>query len=745
MEITETQRKEIRIFEQVLGHVNQIIPSDRFYVALYDRRNASLYFPVVQLEDGTKLTLSELEDGPWSPRPFIPDEKWPDCLWRSDVDVPNDSGPQTWLADNQIDYQPASPPRSWLIAPLKARGGAVMGVLVAEDLHRERAYGDDLRTWFAAAANRVAGTLSSLRLVESLRAVNRVGQRLTAGPRQSVAEILELIHTEAGQLMDTRDMFVALFDAPTGTLSFPLFYIDDESVEWPSRKVHLEDPAQRKLTEEVLYTGEVLNVPNFSKWFEERDRPVPAQPPKSWLGVPLKTSNRTLGVIALQNDEVEGLYSADDQEILEAMASQVSAALANAQLVERLQAVNEVGQRLTSGARLGENEILQLIYEQAGKLMDTRNMFVAFYDAAKQELSFPLAYHDGEAEEWPSRKLLEYGVTEEVIRTREPLNLRDYQKWYADRELEPPVKPEDSPTSWLGVPLMIEDRVLGVISLQNDEIEGLYGPDDVAVLQAMASQASFAVLALENARLYRQLALAYDELKQAQEQKLWAELGKTAGSLAHRIGNKSGLIRVSVTELIEHLQESGSKDELLYERLDIIERSNRYLLEMSDLLFKPVEAAQRNLEELNVSLLISDAVRSASIPEDVNVEVKDSVNTLPKVLLSKAFVEVFVELINNALDAMTLSHTKKIVISGREIGNSVEIKFTDTGPGIAPDEQEVLFDLFTRLSDKQTTAKKHRGFGLWWVKSYLASIQGDISYESEPGKGATFIVKLPIK
>lgn len=532
MEITPTQEKEIRVFETVLANTEKIIPFDRFYVALYDRRNASLYYPVVRLEDKSCLKLPDLAEGPWAPRPFAPDNQWPDCLWRSDVDVPNGSNPQSWLAERKpwqkdekdeqrigLDYHLAPYPRSWLIAPLKARGGAVMGVLLAEDLNREGAYGDDLQTWFATAANRVAGTLSSLRLVESLRTVNRVGQRLTARARQSVAEILELIHIEVGKLMDTRDMYVALYDAPTRTVRFPLFYMNGKPIKWESREVNLADATKRKLTEEVLFSGETENVPNFTQWFQDRGREVPAEPPKSWLGVPLKTGNRTLGVIALQNDEVEDLYSADDREILEAMANQVSAALANAQLVERLQAVNEVGQRLTSGTQLGEGEILQLIYEQAGKLMDTRDMFVAFYDAAKQELSFPLFYVDGEPIEWESRSVnlgdpSQRKLTEEVLFTRKPLNVPNFTQWFEERGRPVPEKP---PKSWLGVPLMIEDRVLGVIALQNDEIEGLYGPDDEAVLQAMASQVAFAVLALENARLLGQKQQLLEQAERLRE------------------------------------------------------------------------------------------------------------------------------------------------------------------------------------------------------------------------------------
>ncbi|HET60061.1 MAG TPA: GAF domain-containing sensor histidine kinase [Chloroflexi bacterium] len=502
MEITETQKKEIRIFEQVLDHVVKIIPFDRFYVALYDRRNASLYFPVVQLGDGTKLTLPELEDGLWSPRPFVPDEQWPDCLLRPDAQIPNHNDPQTWLADNQIDYQPASFPRSWLIAPLKARGGAVMGALVAEDLHRERAYGVDLQTWFTAAANRVAGTLSSLRLVESLRVVNRVGQQLTAGARQSVVEILELIHTEAGQLMDTRNMFVALYDAGRQQLSFPLAYFNGDPQNWKARDLAIGDKPGGGLTEEVIRTRQTLCPTNVAKWYTDNQiEPKVLPVPKSWLGMPLLSGERVLGVIALQNDEVQGLYSIDDQEILQAMASQVSAAMANAQLVERLQAVNEVGKQLASGIQFGENEILNLVYEQAKRLMDTNNMYVALYDASIDTVRFPFMLINGKTEKVEPRSG-GGGRTEWIIQNREPILIKtkeEDEKWY-----EEPGRKEyigKLLVSWMGVPMISGDHVVGVIAVYHETAAYVYNEDDLKVLQTMAGQVA---AALENARLLRQ-------------------------------------------------------------------------------------------------------------------------------------------------------------------------------------------------------------------------------------------------
>ncbi|MBN2138142.1 MAG: GAF domain-containing protein [Sedimentisphaerales bacterium] len=512
------ESKEARVFQGVCAQLSRLVEFDRFYAALYDRRTAELDFRLVAVRDSDRIETLAYGIEPWQARPFRPGANLPDYLFSHRQAILVTSGFQTWLDthDPPLTYA-FTPPCSWLGVPLLARD-TVMGMLVLEDAHREGAFGQQTQALLEAMARQAAGTLANLRLVESLRTVNRVGQRLTAEARQSVKDILELVHVEAGQLMDTRDMYVALYDAGRQELRFPLAYYNGKPEMWPSRSVVIGDSPGGGLTEEVIRTKVTLYPQNVRGWYEENDiKPKVLPVPKSWLGVPLLSGERVLGVIALQNDEVANLYSPDDREILEAMASQVAAALANAQLVERLRAVNEVGQRLTSGVQLSEGEILDLIHRQAGLLMDTRDMYVALYDAEQQELSFPLAYYDGERETWPSRKLLDQGVTEEVIRTRQPLNLADYRQWYAERGLEPPVKPEDSPKSWLGVPLMIEDRVLGVIALQNDEIWDLYGPDDVEVLQTMAGQAAFAVLTFENARLLEREKRRSNQLKALQD------------------------------------------------------------------------------------------------------------------------------------------------------------------------------------------------------------------------------------
>jgi signal transduction histidine kinase len=110
---------------------------------------------------------------------------------------------------------------------------------------------------------------------------------------------------------------------------------------------------------------------------------------------------------------------------------------------------------------------------------------------------------------------------------------------------------------------------------------------------------------------------------------------------------------------------------------------------------------------------------------------------LPLVFISPLLVDVFVELISNAVKAMP--HGGRLEVGGRLApDDQVGIWFSDTGVGIPQAHQEEVFDLFF------TTREESLGFGLWWVKTFLLQQGGSIELKSEVGRGTTFTIRLPV-
>jgi signal transduction histidine kinase len=368
-------------------------------------------------------------------------------------------------------------------------------------------------------------------------------------------------------------------------------------------------------------------------------------------------------------------------------------------------------------------------------------MYVALYDAPRQELSFPLALYDGEREDWPSRKVniedeTEGGLTEEVIRAKEPVCPTNVKSWYTERGIEPPVLP--IPKSWLGVPLMTEDEVLGVIALQNDDIENLYGQDDRTVLQAMADQAT---IALDNTRLYDYLEDRVEErthqLKKAQAKiaEKEAVLIRTsiAADFVHRINNLAGTIPVWVDLTRERLEEKDLIDSKLTEYLDNIEKEASGLLRGAEML-----CSSSRKEKIDIKEMLQGLVRQALVqmPAEIDVELECE-EFLPAIYAVRTeLANAFWNVIENGIEAMPQGGL--LLIEANVVGNGEWIKITisDEGEGISKEEASKVFQPF------YSTKEGHTGYGLWRAKNVFERLGGEINLRSEEVR-TTFIIKLP--
>jgi len=262
-------------------------------------------------------------------------------------------------------------------------------------------------------------------------------------------------------------------------------------------------------------------------WLEKERRPLPLLQELTWLRglppeeqrpirrleatvfVPLISRERLLGWLSLGPRRAGKEYTIADLEYLTALADQTSVALENAYLllererrISQLTVLNEVGRALSSTRQL--LPLLEVIYQQTGRLMDTTNFYIALYDAESDEVYFPLAVEEGRklsAERLArARRKAGRGLTEYVLRTKQPLLItRDMAGTCARLGIEAVGR---MAKSWLGVPMLSGERALGVIAVQSYTQEGAYDEEHLAVLSTIASQAAVAV---ENAQLYEEM------------------------------------------------------------------------------------------------------------------------------------------------------------------------------------------------------------------------------------------------
>jgi len=282
---------------------------------------------------------------------------------------------------------------------------------------------------------------------------------------------------------------------------------------------------------------------------------------------------------------------------------------------------------------------------------------------------------------------------------------------------------------------MVGEKVLGAIATYHPMRAYVYTGEDLDILQAIASQAA---VALNEVRAY---AAWQQEQERRMAEEKYVYLGHAADGIAHRINNTISLLPLCTRDIRKHLK---TVDGFVDEQLDMIARNAKYILALAEELQKPSRLSEAGHFDINE--LIKDAMEAVGISSSIDV-VAVFDKSLPRVQTRRMVVDVFVELITNAVTAMAECPIKKLEIGSRTLGaNFVEAWVKDTGKGVSIEEQGRLFDLFyTTAQKEEPTAGVSKGFGLWWVRTFLASQGGEIAVESEPGKGAIFLVRLPLE
>ena len=164
---------------------------------------------------------------------------------------------------------------------------------------------------------------------------------------------------------------------------------------------------------------------------------------------------------------------------------------------DEMAALYEIGQAISTHLNL--KDVLSVIHGQVGRLMRARNFYVALYDPAKDEIHFPIYIDEMVRKDGTSRKAGR-GYTEYVIQTGRPLLLARNTEEQMESEGYKGIGPQA--LSWLGVPLRLRQKTIGMMAVQSYSRANLYTEDDVRILSAISDQAA---IAIENARMFEQV------------------------------------------------------------------------------------------------------------------------------------------------------------------------------------------------------------------------------------------------
>jgi signal transduction histidine kinase len=311
-----------------------------------------------------------------------------------------------------------------------------------------------------------------------------------------------------------------------------------------------------------------------------------------------------------------------------------------------------------------------------------------------------------------------------------------------DAQSDPEYMPQDDARlqnvrSMLGVPMLRDGKLFGVIALARDRIEA-FSDKQVELVQVFADQA---VIAIENVRLINEIRDKSRQLEIASQHK-----SQFLANMSHELRTPLNAILGYTEMMVDGLY--GTVGERAQGVLERVQSNGKHLLGLiNDVLdLSKIEAGQLVLaiEPYSVADMVSTVLSATeSLARAKGLELASAVP--PGLPIgtgdSRRLAQVLLNLVGNAIK---FTDKGKVEIRVVQAGDRFEIAVIDTGPGIAPGDQKRIFDEFQQVDNTSTRKKGGTGLGLSISRRIVELHGGRIAVDSEVGKGSTFTLSLPV-
>jgi signal transduction histidine kinase len=556
-------------------------------------------------------------------------------------------------------------------------------------------------------------------------------------------EVSELLYKEAGRLVDTSNFALVIYDQAKNVLSFILVFDQGQKVK----------PFSVKLSENPDLTGYVLatqspvmvqDLANSSRKFE-LTRQYPDKQPRSWLGVPIinpvLTNESAQGAIVIWHYK-PNLFTNHDLWLLSAIGTQASIALRNARLFDSSQRraaemarLRDVSQRRaeemaflnivarTLSSTLNLEKVLTKIMEQVEDMLEVEAGSLLLTDPATGDLVFQIALGEKANEVKPFRVPKGQGIAGQVAQSGRSLIIADVG--HDERHF----KAVDEKTQFqtrniLCVPLILHDQTIGVLQVLNKKV-GDFTQNDADLLTSIAS---YAAIAIENARLYESLEAEHNRTIQAEQE--------ARKKLATDLHDGPTQLVAAIMYNLDFATKALQKDPSLLPNAitDMKQLASRASHQMRTLLFE-LRPLVLETQGLGAALQVFLDRRQKDIPETqktkltLQIETNNSSGDISRQddKVEAAIFAIVQETVNNAV-----KHAKadNIVVSLKETVEGVQTIITDDGIG---------FDLDAVLRNYETRGS----LGMVNLRERAESVGGEFSMVSNLGQGTRISIYVP--
>ena len=606
-------------------------------------------------------------------------------------------------------------------------------------------------------AERSERTTRTSRASTELHAALRDAREQSAASREILAalgrggadpgEILDTILEHAASLCRAQAANLYIPEGDAFRLSRAYGKIPEEF-----RRYLLDEPLARNRSSTVGRAAEEMRTIQIPDVLDDADYGRPDLQRltgyRTLLATPMILQNEVVGVLSMWRTKVAP-FNKRECELLEEFAVQGAIVMRQRALlralesrgeelagkVAQLEALREVGDAV--GSTLDLDEVLDQIVSNAVRLTRTDGGSIMEYDESSDSFHVRAAF--GSSPELLKqmraitidRESTLVGRAATDHRTREAPDL-------ADTELDPHLDAllRDGWRSVLAVPILRGDRILGVLVIRRRST-GSFGPDVTELLETFAGQSALAIV---NARLFGELQTKTSELEIASRHK-----SEFLASMSHELRTPLNAVIGFSEVLLDRM--FGEINERQDEYLRDIWNSGRHLLELLNeiLDLSKVEAGQMVLEPSTFSVgsaleycLTMVRERAAQHAIAVTVDVADDVGTIDADELR--FKQVVLNLLSNAVK-FTPDSGSVSVRAYRE-GTDLMVTVTDTGIGVAVEDQERIFESFQQ-GRRGAPKEEGTGLGLTLSRRIVWLFGGRMWLDSTPGAGSTFGFSVP--
>ena len=587
-------------------------------------------------------------------------------------------------------------------------------------------------------------TQESLKETELLyNTSNRIAQ--ASEPQEMLALVVDSILPEGAD----RASLILIDSDPNGDLlDLEMVGLYDLKGEYQAIGAHIPlsaMPLIRSLTDEPLIIKDVAQSAAQGLIDPASHKTMEQYQMAAGCLVPLRTSGRLMGVLTASS-RFPTEFNQDDTRLLRIVGNGIAVAMEKQRLLGQaqrrameLQTASEIARDTASTLSLDLllNRIVNMLcerfelYHASIFLLDDSGTYASIREstgAAGQEMKAR-----GHKLAVGSRS-----VVGTVAATGEPFILNDARQnpVYYPNPLLPDTRAE------MGIPLKLGPTVIGALDLQSKQINA-FNHDDVTVLQILADQIA---IAIENARAYELSQKAIADMKEIDRVKSQF-LANMSHELRTPLNSIIGFSRVIIKGIDGPINDTQKQD------LSAIYNSGQHLLALiNDILdLSKIEAGKMELAfaEVNLADMINSAMSTAvGLVKDKPIKLQTVIpDDLPLVRADNTRTRQV--LINFLSNAAKFTDEGEIVVEASYVTSPVGkpeimISVTDSGPGIAQQDQGKLFLPFSQVDDSPTRKTGGTGLGLSICRSLIEMHGGRIGLlRSEVGAGSTFFFTLP--